>query len=74
MVPIIVIFVAAAVVLFFPAKIESGEGVSFGICDCGRVVLMMQDSTINQKQEQNVVKSENKLEGENDESGAKQLR
>mgnify|MGYP003239478561 CR=1 FL=1 len=32
MVPIIVIFVAAAVVLFF----ESGEGVSFGICDCGR--------------------------------------
>ena len=28
---------------------------------------MMQDSTINQKQEQNVVKSENKLEGENDE-------
>ena len=67
--PIIVIFVAAAVVLFFLLKSKVAKVLVSAFVIVVGVVLMMQDSTINQKQEQNVVKSENKLEGENDESG-----
>ena len=69
MVPIIVIFVAVAVVLFFLLKSKVAKVLVSAFVIVVGVVLMMQDSTINQKQEQNVVKSENKLEGENNESG-----